>query len=475
MTYPEEPTAATTAQERAVRDDAGLWTDQYHPDAAYIAWHAGLNPLSVFDVFVREAPFGGTFMVAAGIDAALRFMQNFRYGSASLALLRAMGYPDAFLAELAELRFTGEVLAAREGSLVFPNTPILRVTAPFREALMMESGILQIVNTATLVATKAARIVQAAAGRPVAEFGFRRAHAPLLAAYAARVGGCASTSLLAASAAYGMPASGTMPHALAQLFPTEAAAFRAIAQAHPHFRLLLDTYDTLAGARNAAEVGVWARATLGHELVAVRLDSGDLAALSRQVRAILDDAGLTTTQILASGDLDEWRISALVAEGAPIDAFGVGTALVNGLGSEEVGCGVLGGVYKLAWIGATTTTPAHPVIKLAEAKTTWPGRKVVARAPDHHEDVVLLAGEPWPEGYTPVLHPALRDGALLAPFAEDTDETAAARAQAALAALPTPYRALQPAAPYPVRYSATLRALRDTTTALHQHSDDHAT
>ncbi len=442
--------------------DPGLWTDQYHPDAAYIAWHAGHNPVCTFDVFVRTAPFGGAYLVAAGVNAALRFIRDFHYGEASLALLREMGYPAAFLAELARLRFTGSVLAVPEGRLVFPGTPILRVTAPFREALMVESGILQAFNTATLVATKAARIVQAAAGRPVAEFGFRRAQAPLVAAYAARIGGCASTSLLAAAAEYAIPASGTMPHALVQLFPSEAAAFRAVAAAHPRFRLLLDTYDTVHGAELAAEVGRWAQATLGHELVAVRLDSGDLDDLSRQVRTILDAAGLTATQILASGDLDEWQIARLVARGAPIDAFGVGTALVNGLGevAEGVEGGALGGVYKLAWVAREDGQGQHPAIKTAEGKTTWPGRKCVARAPDFSADLVTLDGESLPPGYTPLLQPAIDGATLHDPFAHATIKDAMAHAAADLVALPPAYRALRPAAPYPVRYSAALQALR---------------
>jgi nicotinate phosphoribosyltransferase len=442
--------------------DPGLWTDQYHPDAAYIAWHAGHNPVCTFDVFVRTVPFGGAYLVAVGVDAALRFIRDFHYGTTARDLLRGMGYPAAFLDELARLRFSGSVLAVPEGRLVFPGTPILRVTAPFREAVLMESGILQAFNTATLVATKAARVVQAAAGRPVAEFGFRRAQAPLVAAYAARIGGCASTSLLAAAAEYAIPASGTIPHALVQLFPSEEDAFRAVAAAHPRFRLLLDTYDTVRGAELAAAVGRWAHDVLGHELVAVRLDSGDLDALSRRVRAILDAAGLTATQILASGDLDEWQIARLVARGAPIDAFGVGTALVNGLGevAEGVEGGALGGVYKLAWVEREDGQSQHPAIKTAVGKTTWPGRKRVARAPDFSEDLVLLDDEPLPDGYTAVLQPALDGTTLRDPFASDDIDAARTRAAADLAALPSAYRALHPAAPYPVRYSAALQALR---------------
>lgn len=442
--------------------DNGLWTDLYHPDAAYITWLADYNPVVTFDVLIRETPFGGAYAVAAGIAAAVQFCADFRYGSASLTYLADLGYPAAFLDELARLRFTGSIAAVSEGDIIFPHEPILRVTAPFREALLMESGILHLVNTATLIATKAARIVRCARGKPVAEFGYRRAQAPLIATYAARIGGIASTSLLAAARAFEMPASGTIPHATIQLFNDEEEAFRTVARAHDRYRLLLDTYDTVAGARIAARVGQWSRATLGHELVAVRLDSGDLLALSRAVRTILDDAGLTGTQILASGDLDEWRIAALLEQNAPIDAFGVGTALVNGIGSlphATVG-GALGGVYKLAWVEAEADRPAHAAIKIAGVKSTWPGIKQVVRADDWHEDVVQLSDEPMPTGYHALLQPALQDGSLTPVFAMMTLEDARQRCARGIAALPEMVQALTAEQSYPVRFSPRLQSIR---------------
>ncbi len=452
---------------RDIWEDPGLWTDLYHPDAAYIAWQAGRNPIVTFDVIVREAPFGGAYMVAAGVNAALCFIAGFHYGETSLAQLRALGYPEDYLAELARWRFTGAVVAVPEGRLIFPGEPLLRVTAPFREALLVESGILQAINTATLVATKAARVVAAAQGRPVAEFGFRRAQAPLVAAYAANVGGVASTSLVAAANAFEIPISGTIPHALIQVFDGEREAFQAVARAHPRFRLLLDTYDTRRGAELAAEVGVWARDELGHELVAVRIDSGDLDALSRDVRGILDRAGLTATQILASGDLDEWAVERLVAAGAPIDGFGVGTALVNGLGSlaHAAEGGALGGVYKLAWVQTEGNHAAHPALKIAGPKTTWPGVKTIVRAHDFSGDIIMLDDEALPAGYATVLQPAIRDGQIIAPFAGDTLAAAAQRTRDDLAALPADYRALRPITPYPVAYSAALRALKEVAEA----------
>ncbi len=447
---------------REVWEDAGLWTDLYHPDAAYIAWAAGRNPVVTFDLFVREAPYGGAYLIAAGITAALRFITTFHYARRSLELLRDLEYPSDYLNDLAALRFSGDVAAVTEGRLVFPGEPLLRVTAPFREALVLESGVLQAVNTATLIATKAARIVQSAAGRPVAEFGIRRAQAPLVASYAARLGGCASTSFLAAASAFDIPASGTIPHALVELFEEEEEAFRAVATARVRFRLLLDTYDTVRAAETAVRVGRWARDDRGHELTAVRLDSGDLDALSRRVRAILDEGGFPTTQIVASGDLDEWKIADLVARGAPIDAFGVGTALVDGLGSLEhhVSGGAIGGVYKLAWVASEDGRRGHAALKLAGAKTTLPGIKMIARASDFSRDVIHLEEESMPAGFVPLLLPAITAGVLGEPFASDTLEAAAARARSDLAALPESWRALAPASPYPVDLSTTLQHMR---------------
>jgi nicotinate phosphoribosyltransferase len=310
-------------------------------------------------------------------------------------------------------------------------------------------------------------MVQAAAGRPVAEFGFRRAQAPLVAAYAARIGGCASTSFLAASAAFGLPASGTIPHALVQLFDEEEQAFRAVAAAHDRFRLLLDTYDTLRAAATAVRVGTWARVNLQHELVAVRLDSGDLEALSRQVRQILDDGGFSETQILASGDLDEWKIADLVERQAPVDGFGVGTSLVDGLGSLEHAAegGALGGVYKLAWVEADAGNPSHAAIKLAGAKTTVPGVKQAARASDGSHDLLLLASEAIPAGFTGLLEPAITSGHMLEAFAADTLAAASGRAAADLAVLPAEWKALAPGRVYPVEFSLALQEMVARVTA----------
>jgi nicotinate phosphoribosyltransferase len=246
-----------------------------------------------------------------------------------------------------------------EGSIAFPNEPLLRVTAPFREAILLESGLLQAVNLATLIATKASRITYAAQGRPVSEFALRRAQEPYVVSRSARIGGCWSTSFLAAAAEYRLLASGTIPHALVQLFEDERSAFSAVAETFNRYTLLIDTYDVRRAIHTAVDVARIYRESHGHILAAVRLDSGDLLADSRYVRGVLDAAGLPDCRILGSGDLDEYSIADLIAAGAPFDAFGVGTSIGVGAGSVEhdVEGGSLGGVYKNV---ASSTRAAPP-------------------------------------------------------------------------------------------------------------------
>src|SRR2546421_4759031 len=317
----------------------GLMTDMYHPDSAYVSWRTGHNGLTTFDLYTRTAPFAGAYLFVAGLEAALEFVQSFRYTPEELRFLsRIRDYNSAFLDELAELRFTGEILALPEGSIAFPNEPIMRVTAPFREALLVESGLLQAIGLSTLIATKASRIVYAAEqGRPrrVAEFAFRRAQEPLTVARASYIGGCASTSLPNAAYEFRLPATGTVPHALRELFSTEEEAFEAIAAAYNRYTLLLDTYDPRYAIHTAIQVALRSQETLGHTLAAVRLDSGDLVADSIYVREQLDEAGLQSVRILASGDLDEWRITALLKAGAAIESVWVGTTLGSGGGFNE--------------------------------------------------------------------------------------------------------------------------------------------
>lgn len=437
----------------------------YHPDAAYVSWVTERNGLTTFDLFARSAPFGGAYMLLAGLEAALDFVQSFRYTADELAFLtRIRDYDAAFLDELAQLRFTGDILAMPEGSIAFPHEPLLRVTAPFREALLMESGLLQAINLATLVATKAARIVHAAQGRRVSEFAFRRAQNPLVVARSSSIGGCSSTSLLAAAYEYRLPATGTVPHALIQLFPSEEEAFSAVAESFNRYTLLLDTYDSRRAIDTAIQVARRYSADLGHTLVAVRLDSGDLVAESQYVRERLRAANMDAVRILASGDLDEFAITDLLAAEAEIDAFGVGTALGTGAGSVEHGIagGSLGGVYKEAWY-VEADGRERATLKIAGDKTTWPGRKEVYRHPTWEEDVIQLAHEPAPSGYARLLRPVVHQGRIipgsLPPLSEVRE-----LAQANLAALPEHYHMLRVSQRYPVRFSDALQALRTEAT-----------
>lgn len=440
---------------------SGLYTDMYHPDAAYVSWVTGRNGITTFDLYARSAPFGGAYLLLAGLEAALKFVQSFHYTAEEVEFLaRIRDYDAAFLDELANLRFTGEILAMPEGAIAFPNEPLLRVTAPFREALLMESGLLQAINLATLIATKASRIVWAAQQRRVSEFAFRRAQNPMVVARSSSIGGTSSTSLLAAAFDYRLLATGTVPHALIQLFPSEEEAFNAIAESFNRYTLLLDTYDPHRAIHIAIAVAERARESLGHTLAAVRLDSGDLVGDSRYVREQLRQAGMESVRILASGDLDEFEIADLLERGAEIDAFGVGTALGTGAGNLAHGVpgGALGGVYKEVWY-VEADGSEHPKLKVAGEKTTWPGRKEVYRHPNWEEDVIQLAQEPAPAGYTRLLRPVMRQGHIipgsLPPLSEVWE-----LAQANLRALPERYRALTVKEPYPVRFSEALQVMR---------------
>src|SRR5215218_1155226 len=446
--WPDEPHATT-----------GLLVDLYHLDAAYASWRTGQNAPATFDLYTRSAPFGGAYLLTAGLEPALAFVRNFHYTEDDLTYLsRIKSYDPGFLDELRRFRFTGEILAMAEGTVTFADEPLLQVTAPFREALLLESGLLRAVGVSTLIATKAARLVDAAAGRQVADFGFRRAHDPYLAARAAFVGGCASTSFVAGAKVFEIPSGGTIPHALVQLFVTEEGAFRAVAGSLDRYSVLLDTYDVHSAIETAVAVALDARSRLGHEMVAVRLDSGDLLADSKHVRRVLDEAGLLETAVLVSGDIDEFRIADLLQAGAPIAGFGVGGNLAVGLGTAASGKigGVLGAVYKLVWYEGVDD-PAR--IKLAGEKSTWPGRKLVYRIGEYEEDVIQLDDEPPPPNGTPLLQPAIHDGAIVADL--PSVQNIQIRALANMRDLPERYRALQDPAHYPVRRSAGILELRE--------------
>lgn len=449
---------------RAPSFHPGLMTDMYHPDAAYISWRTGRNGLTTFDLYTRTAPFGGAYLLVAGLEAALEFVQAFRYTEQELRFLAHIrDYDAAFLDELANLRFTGEILALPEGSIAFPNEPIMRITAPFREALLLESGLLQAIGLSTLIATKASRIVYVAEkGRPrrISEFSFRRAQEPMTVARASYIGGCASTSLLNAAYEFRLPATGTVPHALIEMYPTEEEAFEATAASYNRYTLLLDTYDSRAAVHTAIGVALRYQEMFGHTLAAVRIDSGDLVADSLYIREQLDNAGLTDVRILVSSDLDEWKIQEILEAGAAVDSFGVGTSLGSGAGSPERGIpgGSLGTVYKEVWY-VDDSGNETPKLKIAGPKTTWPGKKEIYRHPQWEEDIVQLAHESRPDNYQRLLRPVVRNGEIipgsLPPLSEIRE-----LAQQNLHHMPEKYRALSVEQPYPVHFSEGLQSLQ---------------
>ena len=325
---------------------SALATDLYEIAMAAGYEAHGLDARATFELYVRGLPPTRGFLIAAGLDQALDYLEQLRLGEAEIAYLRTLpnlaGVSPAFFDEfLPAFRFAGEVWAVPEGTPIFPPAPMLRVTAPLAQAQIVETALLSMAMFQTGVASKAARMVIAAAGRSVIEFGSRRAHgmdAACLAARAAYLAGCDATSNVEAGFRFGIPLSGTMAHAWVTGFPTEAEAFHRYAESFGEQAvLLLDTYDTLAAARLLVAEGL--------RPPAVRLDSGDLGALAVEVRRILDGGGLQATRILASGELDEHRIATLVAAGAPIDGFGVGAAISTGGDVPS-----LGGVYKLVEI-----------------------------------------------------------------------------------------------------------------------------
>jgi nicotinate phosphoribosyltransferase len=439
----------------------GLLTDLYHPDSAYVAWRAGRSPQTTFDLYARRAPFGGAYLLVAGLEMALEFVRSFSYTDEDLAFLAQIrDYDPAFFNYLGELRFSGEILAMPEGSIAFPNEPLLRVTAPFTEALLLESGLLQAVNLATLIATKASRVVWSARGRPVAEFSLRRAQDPYVATRSSRIGGCFSTSFLGAAYRFRLPSTGTVPHALIQLFDTERDAFEAIADTYNRYTLLLDTYDPRGAIQTAIEVAHSARERLGHVLAAVRLDSGDLLRDATYVRRVLDEAGLSEVKIAASGDLDEFSIHDLLEAGAPVDSFGVGTSLGVGAGSVErdIEGAALGGVYKEVF--CVDERGRHPKVKVAGDKSTLPGIKEVYRLGNFSSDVVQLTEEPKPAGSERLLKPVVLHGEVvpgsLPPLSEIWE-----LAQSNLRRLPDKFRQLVKPEPYPVHISRGICRMRD--------------
>lgn len=433
-----------------------LLTDLYQLTMGQSYFLENMHESATFSLFVRHLPANWGYLLAAGLDDVLSYLETFAFGPDDLAYLRQTGrFTSEFLAFLAQLRFTGDVRALPEGTVFFPHEPIVEVTAPIIEAQLVETFIVNQVHFQSIIATKAARCVEAAQGRAVVDFSLRRTHgidAGLKVARASYLAGCQSTSNVLAGARYGIPIAGTMAHSYVQSFPDELAAFRAYARAYPdHCILLIDTYDTEEGARRAITV---ARelAAAGKRLRGVRLDSGDFVVLSKTVRRLLDEAGFPDVSIFVSGGLDEYEIAALLEAGAPIDAFGVGSRM--GVAADAP---YLDMAYKLvAYAG-------RPRLKLSAGKATWPGAKQVWRRVTGEravEDVIGLAEEPGPEGSLALLQPVMRGGRRVH---QESLADLRQRAATQRGLLPADCRRLVQPARYPVQFSTALQDLRATT------------
>ena len=432
--------------------DAALFTDLYELTMAAGFFREGVSGSATFSLYVRRLPPERGFLVAAGLADVLEYLRGFRFSPDAVDYLRSLGrFEPAFLAHLAALRFTGQVRAMREGTVVFAEEPLLEITGPLIEAQLLETAVINFCHVQTLLASKAARVVMAANGRGLAEFGLRRSHgtdAGMKAARCAFLAGFDSTSNVLAGRTYGVPLSGTMAHSFVTAFPREIDAFLAYARAFPDSAvLLLDTYDTAAAARQAVAVARGLAAD-GHRLAGVRLDSGDLAALSREVRAILDGGGFPDVRIIVSGGLDEHDVAALLSAGAPIDGFGVGTKLDVSADAPSLEM-----VYKLVSFGGRDT------LKVSPEKETWVGAKQVVRRRDADGrlagDTLGLASEDVPADTEALLEPVMRDGRLIGPH--PALETLRAHCAGQVAALPEGVRRLREPDGYSVAPSDALR------------------
>jgi nicotinate phosphoribosyltransferase len=428
-----------------------LLTDLYELNMAASYLRRGMDGLATFSLYVRGLPKQRGFLVAAGQEACLDFLETVSFDEGDLAYLSSIGFDDRAIEDFRDLRFDGEVWAVPEGSIVYSEEPIMEVTAPVAVGQLVETYLLNQITLHTTLATKAARYVLAADGRDLVDFAFRRTHgteAAMAVARASAMVGFAATSNVEAAHRYGLRVAGTMAHSFIEAFPTEREAFLAFAEDHPtRTTFLVDTYDTRNGVRHAIDV---IRELGLSDHLGVRLDSGDLDALARQARALLDEAGLTAARIFASGGLDELEVAELVKAGAPVDAFGIGTQM--GVSADAP---YVDSVYKL------TEYDGDPKLKLSSAKATAPGRKQVWRSDDG--DLLALREEPGPDGAHPMLSPVMRGGARLTP-SPSLDESRE-RFRADLEVVPAKARRLTHPEHVDVPHSAALRALTEATRA----------
>ena len=429
-----------------------LLTDLYQLNMMQAYLDHGDTGTAVFEFFMRKLPARRGFLLTAGLEQALDFLETLRFSPEDLAWLRESGrFGKGMLDYLAALRFNGDVHAMPEGTVFFADEPILRVTAPLPVAQLIETRLINIVHFQCLVASKAARMMLAAPGKLMVDFGLRRAHgaeAGVMAARASYIAGFAGTATVLAGELYGIPIFGTMAHSFVQAHDDEAAAFELFAQSRPeNLTLLIDTYDTEAGARKVVALAP-RLAARGIKIGAVRLDSGDLAELSKIVRRILDQGGLNDVRIFASGGLDEDSVAAMLHAGAPIDGFGMGTSLTTSSDVPALDC-----VYKLQEYAGLARR------KQSTGKATWPGRKQVWRRYDAdgrmRGDILSLEDEAQ-EG-EPLLQMVMQGGKRMAASPALADIRT--RAAGELARLPAPLRRLEGAAPYPVEIGAALRRM----------------
>lgn len=431
---------------------SALLTDLYQLTMIEAYFDHGDTGCAVFEFFVRTLPSRRGFLVAAGLEQALDYLENLRFSSAELDWLRNSGhFGKRLIDELANFRFTGEVHAMAEGTVFFANEPIVRVTAPLPEAQLVETRLMNILHFQSLIASKAARMLLAAGGRPLIDFGLRRAHgfeAGIFAARASYIAGFAGSATLLAERLYGVPTFGTMAHSYIQAHESERDAFESFARSRPNnLTLLIDTYDTEAGAKRVVELAAKLK-TDGIRIQGVRLDSGDPIDLSKRVRKILDDGGLLDTKIIASGGLDEYSISAMVGAGAPIDAFGVGTSLTTSSDVPALDC-----AYKLQEYAGVARR------KHSTGKATWPGRKQVWRqyAADGRMtgDIISVEGDSQPG--EPLLQLVMQKGQRL--DGAPTIDQARARAASSLRQLPEALLRVEADGEYSVRIADSLLRL----------------
>jgi nicotinate phosphoribosyltransferase len=440
-----------------------LLTDLYQLNMIQAYLDHSETKAAVFEFFVRKLPARRGFLVAAGLEQALDFLEGLRFSPDDLDWLARGGrFNKAVLEYLGSLRFTGDVHAMPEGTVFFANEPILRITAPLPQAQLLETRLINILHFQSLIASKAARIVLAAPGKLLVDFGLRRAHgseAGVMAARASYIAGFTGTATMLAEKMYGIPTFGTMAHSFVQAFDDESAAFESFAQSRPEkLTLLIDTYDTEAAARKVVALAP-RLAARGIKIRSVRLDSGDLTALSKGVRRILDAGGLADVTIFASGGLDEDNIAGMLQAGAPIDGFGVGTSLTTSSDVPALDC-----AYKLQEYHGL------PRRKRSSGKATWPGRKQVWRqyGPDGRMSGDIISIENDRQPGEPLLQLIMTGGERIT--TSPTLAESRARAARDLERLPVSLRRLEPGAPYPVLVTDALERLAaDVDRRLAQH------